>query len=44
MTLKNHDYNIITITSTIIFDTRGLKKEYIEIKNNKYLLKCSVNF
>jgi hypothetical protein len=44
MTLKNHDYNIIIITSTIIFDTSGLKKEYIEIKNNKYLLKCSVNF
>lgn len=44
MTLKNHDYNIIIITSTIILDSSGNKKEYIEIKYNKYLLKFSVNF
>ena len=44
MTLKNNNYNIITITSTIILDSNGYKKEYIEIQYNKYLLKFSVYF
>ena len=44
MTLRNNNYNIITITSTIILDSNGDKKEYIEIKYNKYLLKFSVYF
>ena len=44
MTLKNNTHNIITITSTIILDSNGDKKEYIEIKYNKYLLKFSVYF
>ena len=42
MTLKNNNYNIITIRSTIILDSNGYKKEYIEIQYNKYLLKFSV--
>jgi hypothetical protein len=44
MILKNNVHNIITITSTIIFDSNENKKEYIEIKYNKYLLKFSVYF
>jgi len=44
MTLKNNNYNIITIRSTIILDSNGYKKEYIEIQYNKYLLKFSVYF
>ena len=44
MTLKNNVHNIITITSTIILDSNQNKKEYIEIKYNKYLLKFSVYF
>ena len=44
MTLRNNNYNIIKITSTIIFDSNEDKKEYIEIEYNKYLLKFSVYF
>jgi hypothetical protein len=44
MTLKNNNYNIITIRSTIILDSNYEKKEYIEIQYTKYLLKFSVNF
>jgi hypothetical protein len=44
MTLRNNNYNIIKITSTIILDSNYDKKEYIEIQYNKYLLKFSVNF
>jgi len=44
ITLKNNNYHNIIITSTIIFDNIENKKEYIEIKYNKYLLKFSVYF
>jgi len=44
MILKNNVHNIITIKSTIIFDSNENKKEYIEIQYNKYLLKFSVYF
>lgn len=43
ITLKNNNYNNVIITSTIIFDNSGDKKEYVQIKYNKYLLKFSVH-